>query len=149
MPLLFVATLLGVISLVKLGITIVDMEFRGDSMTVLAWTKSNVTKGERATNAAVIFTMLCLKFGIDEKETCHISAKVNYRRDSLSRLKESGQEIISLMTDFGFEGDRNLRLERDIAVTSLIDCCSPNIVFTNESDLAIFWNSIRNSIENT
>ena len=117
-------------------------------MTALAWSKSNVTKGERATNAAVIFTMLFLKFGIDVKETCHISAKDNYRCDRLSRLKESGQEIVSQMTDFGFDENRILRLESDIAVTSLIDCCSPNILLTNESDLAIFWNTIRNSIEN-
>ena len=118
----FVAALLGVIGLVKLGITVVDIEFIGDSMTALAWPKSNVAKGERATNAAVIFTMLCLKFGIDIKETCHISAKDNYRCDRLSRLKESGREIISLVADFGFEGDRILRFESDIAVTSLIDC---------------------------
>ena len=134
--------------MVKLGIKKVDIEVRGDSKIALAWAKSNVTKGGRAATAAVIFKMLCLMFGINVKETSHISAKDNYRCDRLSRLIESGQEIISLMYDFGFKGKRILQLESDTAVISLIEHCNPFVLFNNEGDFATFWNSIKDAMEN-
>ena len=142
----FIGALLGVIGLVKLGVRNVDIELRGDSVTALSWAKSNVPKGQRSMNAATIFTILCVALSVDVKSTCHISGDDNFKCDRLSRLKESGNTVASIMSDIGLQGVGTLDLESDSAVKTLIRCCDPNTTFTCEDDFAVFWNTIRDAI---
>ena len=138
----FMGALLGIIGLVKLGVRNVDVELRGDSVTALSW----ATKGQRSINAATIFTMLCVALSVDVKSTCHISGDDNFKCDRLSRLKESGNTVASVMSDIGLQGVETLDLESDLAVKTLIRCCDPDTTFTCEGDFALFWNTIRDAI---
>ena len=142
----FMGALLGVIGLVKLGVRNVDIELRGDSVTALSWAKSNVPKGQRSMNSATIFTMFCIALSVDVKVTCHISGEDNYKCDKLSRLKESGNTVASVMSDIGLQGVETLDLESDPAVKTLVHCCDPNTTFTCEGDFAVFWNTVRDAI---
>ena len=98
----FMGALLGIIGLVKLGVRNVDVELRGDSVTALSW----ATKGQRSINAATIFTMLCVALSVDVKSTCHISGDDNFKCDRLSRLKESGNTVASVMSESVYRGLR-------------------------------------------
>ena len=67
----------------------------------------------------------------------------NFKCDRLSRLKESGNTVASVMSDIGLQGVETLDLEADSAVKTLIRCCDSNTTFTCEGDFAVFWNTIR------
>ncbi len=51
----FIGAILSLIGLLQMGIRDVAIEVRGDSMAALTWTIKGRTKGDLATNAAMVF----------------------------------------------------------------------------------------------
>ena len=84
----YMGRLVGLIGLLKLGISNVAVKFRGDSLTALSLTKKEKSKGTLVSNAAIIFSLLCIRFVLNVQDTTHISGDQNRRCDTLSRLAQ-------------------------------------------------------------
>jgi hypothetical protein len=82
----YIGCILGMAGLAVMGIRDVDIEVRGDSIAALTWAETERPRGELVTNAAVVFTLLGISFGLDAKK---LAGEENWRCDRLSRLAES------------------------------------------------------------
>lgn len=84
----FIGCILGLVGLVTLGVRNVDVEVRGDSIAALTWAETERPRGHVVTNASMVFTLLCICFGLDVKRGVHIPGEENWRCDRLSRMAE-------------------------------------------------------------
>ena len=142
----FIGSIVGILGLVRLGVRGVDIEIRGDSMSALTWAQKERTRGSQVTNAAMVYTFVCVSYGIEAKVATHISGEENFRCDQLSRISESGRTVEGVLLGLGLEGVRNLKLEGDSRVLQLIECCRPSEPFKNEVDYISFWHKIVEAI---
>jgi hypothetical protein len=139
----YIGALIGVIGLVQLGLRGMDIELRGDSMSALTWAETERPRGELVTNATMVYTVLCVTYGIETKRTSHICGDDNYRCDKLSRLSESGQSVHEVLQQLGLHNVPDLGLEKDCRFRSLIDCCGPATKFKSEKEFETFWREIK------
>jgi hypothetical protein len=144
----FIGVILGLITLVKMGVRDVDLELRGDSISALSWSESERYSGENSTNAAMVFTLTCIAFGINVKNAIHKSGKQNWRADTLSRLGENGTSIEEAMISIGFGGVPVINLEGDPDAMALLGCCNPLRKIEGEEDFKRFWDEVRSSLVN-
>ena len=102
----YIGGLIGLVGLIKMGISNVAVEFRGDSLTALL-------KGKLVSNAAIVFSLLCIRFGLNVQDTTHISGEENWRCDALSRLSQGKSSLIerSGISRSNTECDREKRHE--------------------------------------
>ena len=142
----FIGSIVGILGLVRLGVRGVDIEIRGDSMSALTWAQKERTRGSQVSNAAMVYTLVCVSYGIEAKVATHISGEENFRCDQLSRISESGRTVEGVLLGLGLEGVRNLKLEGDSRVLQLIECCRPSEPFENEVDFISFWHKIVEAI---
>ena len=133
--------------LIKLGGRDHDVTLRGDSKTALAWAESERPAGEFIINAALVFTLLCIRFGLDVRWSEFLKGKDNWKSDNLSRLWESGWSIEQAMIVNGLGGAPEVDLSRDPSSLSLLECCNPNRKFATESDFLALWCEIRAAVE--
>ena len=138
----FIGAIVGIVGLVKLGVRGVDIEIRGDSMSALTWAQKERTRGSQVSNAAMVYTLVCVSCDIDAKVATHISGEENFRCDQLSRISESGKTVEDVLGGIGLEGVRDLKLEEDSRVLQLIECCRPSEPFEDEVDFMTFWHKI-------
>ena len=89
----YMGGLVGLIGLLKLGVSNVAVEFSGDSLTALSWAKKEKSKGTLVSNTAIVFSLLCIRFGLNVQDTTHISGDQNWRCDTLSRLAQENLTI--------------------------------------------------------
>lgn len=61
------------------------LALRGDSVRVLTWAITERPRGSIVTNAAMIWTLLCVAADIDIREITHIPGELNDKCDQLSR----------------------------------------------------------------
>ena len=80
-----IGAVLAVIGHVLLGFTGMSLALRGDSVTALTWAITERPRGSIITNAAMVWTLLCVATEIDVKEVTHIAGINNERCDRLSR----------------------------------------------------------------
>ena len=71
----YIGALIGVIGLVQLGLRGMDIELRGDSMSALTWAETERPRGELVTNATMVYTVLCVTYGIEAKRTSHAGGR--------------------------------------------------------------------------
>ena len=142
----YVGALVGILGLVQLGIRCRDIEMRGDSVAALTWAHTERISGTRVTNAAMVFTSACLKYGMDVKTATHIAGKDNFRCDSLSRLVESGLSARTVMDDLGFTESGVVDLEVDPSFQRLVLLCNPERTFADEGSFTVFWGEIRDAL---
>ena len=142
----FIGSIVGILGLVRLGVRGVDIEIRGDSMSALTWAQKERTRGSQVTNAAMVYTLVCVSYGIEAKSATHISGEGNFRCDQLSRISESGKTVEGVLLGLGLEGVQNLMLEEDSRVMQLIECCRPSEPFENEGNFISFWHKIVEAI---
>ena len=74
----FIGAILAVVGHVILGYKGQSLALRGDSVTALTWAITERPRGAIVTNAAMIWTLLCIAADIDIREMTHIAA-TNYR----------------------------------------------------------------------
>ena len=142
----YVGAIVGILGLLRLGISNEDIELRGDSISALTWAKTERPRGKVVTNAAMVFTILCVAHGIEAKEATHISGEANYRCDKLSRIAESGLEVADVLSSIGLEGVRDLMLESDGNARDIIQLCRPDRCFTSEGDFIMFWREVTDRV---
>ena len=112
-----IGAITGIMGLLRLGISNEDIELRGDSLSAFTCTKTGRPRGKIATNAAMVFTLLCVSHGIEAKEVTHIGGHANYRCDQLSCISESGLTVENVLLGIGLGRVRNLMLESDSTAT--------------------------------
>ena len=142
----YVGALVGILGLVDLGIKGEDLEIRGDSVAALTWAKTERVRGDRVTNAAMVFTSACLRYGMDVKAVTHIPGEDNDRCDRLSRLAESGLSTRTAMDAMGLATCGVLDLSGNAGFHRLVELCSPGRDFANEECFAEFWAEIRGAL---
>jgi hypothetical protein len=81
----FIGAILAVIGQVILGFSGSSLALRGDSVTALTWAITERPRGLIVTNAAMVWTLLCIAADINVKEVTHISGEENDKCDRLSR----------------------------------------------------------------
>ena len=144
----FIGSIVGILGLVRLGVKNVDIEIRGDSISALTWAQKERTRGMQVSNAAMVYTLVCVSYGIEAKFATHISGEANFRCDQLSRVSESGRtaDPLSELVGLGLGGAQNLKLDQDSRVLQLIESCRPCEPFENEIDFITFWHRIVEAI---
>lgn len=142
----YVGAIVGILGLLRLGVSNEDIELRGDSISALTWAKTERPRGKVVTNAAMVFTILCVTHGIEAKEATHISGDANYRCDQLSRIAESGLEVVDVLKGIGLGDVRDLMLESDGNARDIIESCRPDRCFNSEGDFILFWREITNRV---
>ena len=95
------------------------------------------------TNAAMVFTLLCVSHGIEAKEATHIGGHDNYRCYQLSRIAESGLAVADILVDIRLGGTRDLMLEKDCKARKLMECCRSARHFSSEG---LFWKEIKKTV---
>ena len=81
----FIGALLAVLGHVALGRTGQSIALRGDSVTALAWATTERPRGSIATNAAMVWTLLCVAADVHVTNITHIPGAENDNCDQLSR----------------------------------------------------------------
>ena len=142
----YVGALVGILGLVHLGVHHEDLEMRGDSVTALTWTQTERARGSRVTNAAMVFTAVCIRCGMDVKTATHLSGEDNFRCDELSRLAESGLSTRAVMDNLGFTACGVLDLIGCPSFQRLVELCSPWREFSEEGSFEVFWGEIREAL---
>jgi hypothetical protein len=81
----FIGAILAVVGQVILGFSGSSLALRGDSVTALTWAITERRRGVIVTNAAMVWTLLCIAADNNVKEVTHISGEDNDKCDRLSR----------------------------------------------------------------
>ena len=94
----------------------------------------------------MVYTLVCVSYGIEAKVATHISGEVNFRCDQLSRVSESGRTVDEVLAGLGLRGVPDLKLGEDSRVLQLIESCRPCEPFINEVNFITFWHKIVEAI---
>lgn len=81
----FIGAILAAIGEVVLGYGGSSLALRGDSITALTWAITERPRGSIVTNAAMIWTLLCIATDINIRKVTHIAGEENDKCDRLSR----------------------------------------------------------------
>jgi hypothetical protein len=135
----YIGAMVSLLGLVVLGIKCQDVALRGDSVAALTWAHTERARGDRVTNASMIFVTMCLTFNMDVKLATHISGDCNYRCDRLSRLAEGDRSGEQVMAEIGLSGSRLIQLNEYIEIDRLIQLCDPRLIFEEEESFISFW----------
>ena len=99
---------------------------RGDSITALTWAYTERTRGPTATNAAMVWTLLCIAADVHIADTTHLPGKLNVTCDLLSRRSAANAPVSQQeVKDLGLSGEAVLNLGNIPAVKALISICDP------------------------
>jgi hypothetical protein len=145
----FIAMIMGVLGLLQMGIRDVAIEVRGDSETALSWAVKGRPKGDLATNAAMVFALLCIIGGFRVTMESWISGEDNWRCDRLSRLGEKGQlDNLSVRRALD-DMDRVATpvIELGEPVLNLLALCNPNTEMVEDAAFNMFWSSIKDNVQ--
>jgi hypothetical protein len=142
----YIGGLIGLVGLIKLGINNVAVEFRGDSLTALSWAKKEKSKGKLVSNAAIVFSLLCIRFGLNVQDTTHISGEENWRCDALSRLSQGRSTFIETLLTIGRSDTKVINLDDSNSSSTLLRCCDPRLSLDEEEEFLSFWTDIQNSL---
>ena len=143
----YIGMVIGVLTLIKIGVRDVDVLIRGDSTTALAWMTEGRIKGPSAINAAVVVTALCIRFGIRPRYSVFLSGLDNHKADNLSRLLEHNKSIEKAMMENGHGSARIFDLRGCPNTNILINMCDPTVRIDDEDKFTSLWQTVRDSME--
>ena len=141
----FIGAIVAVVGFVTMGGKGKNLTPRGDSITALTWAYTERTRGPTATNAAMVWTLLCIAADVHIADTTHLPGKLNVTCDLLSRRSAanaplSQQEVMDL-------GTAVLDLGNDPAVKALISLCDPKRILGTDAQFGAFWAEARNCVD--
>jgi hypothetical protein len=125
----FIAVLVGVMSLVRLGAHNCGIHLVGDNMSSLKWSSTEHFKGVLSLRASVMYILTGVQFGIEIITTEHIPGDRNIQCDALSR-GSSPQEL-------GYTVEQILIV--DDFVNRLFELCDPTKPFESIEDMFNLW----------
>ena len=144
----YIGATLAVIGQVVLGLSGSSIALRGDSVTALTWAITERPRGSIVTNAAMVWTLLCIATDVNVREVTHIPGAGNGRCDRLSRRGLSPSiSIAEEAAEMGIIGARVIEMNGDESIMSIIKLCDPRVVVETESEFVEFWTRARRVIE--
>ena len=142
----FIGIVMGLLGLLQMGIRGEAVEVRGDSVSALTWAVKGRPKGDLATNAAIVFALLCILGGFRVTKDTWISGLHNWRCDILSRLGEVGKVDGCREALDGMGRSSTPVISLGVPVLNLLALCNPSAELVEESDFSEFWSSIKVNI---
>jgi hypothetical protein len=117
-----------VIGHVVLGFAGSSLALRGDSVTALTLAITERPRGAIVTNAAMVWTLLCIAMAINVKEVTHTTGEDNEKCDRLSRKGACPRTSISEdATDMGMPGARVVEMNGDETIMRIVELCDQRI----------------------
>lgn len=142
----YIGCTLGLAGLALLGVRDVDVEVRGDSVAALTWVETERPRGDLVTNASMVFTLLCINFGLDVKKGVHISGDENWRCDRLSRFNETGSGVLETLQNMGLGDTPVINLQDNRQIQKLLESCDPQRYLDEDGVFLDFWSGIRDAL---
>lgn len=144
----FTGAIIAVIGQVMLGWSGRSLALRGDSITALTWAITERPRGTRVTNAAMIWTLLCIAADVHVKEVTHIAGTDNGRCDRLSRRVSSAtMSVAEEAAEMGVLGGTVVEVNGNESVMAILRLCDPRTELNSESQFIDFWTSARSAID--
>ena len=143
----YIGGLIGLIGLVKLGISNVAVEFRGDSLTALSWARKEKSKGTLVSNAAIVFSLICIRFGLNVQDTTHISGDNNWRCYLLSRLMQEKLTIDEALCKIERIDTKVIDMDNTGYTSILLRSCDPKNQSENDDEFIYFWTEIQRALD--
>jgi len=106
----------------------------GDITTSVKWGTTERFKGTYGLRSAIVYTLLCVQYDMWVEEAEHIKGELNVIHDKLSR----GSSVV----DLGFSIDKDMMLESDPDLCSLLNLMNPTLPLSHPSSLCNLWCSI-------
>ena len=144
----FIGAIIAVIGHVILGNRGQTLALRGDSVTALTWAITERPRGSIVTNAAMIWTLLCVAADVDIRETTHIPGEQNDNCDQLSRRGLRPTNSVSEHAQaMGIGEAKVLDIAVDEEIMDLIFLCDPRTSISTDRDFTRFWTAARTIID--
>ena len=103
-----------------------------------AWTER--PRGSIVTNAAMIWTLLCVAADVNIRETTNIAGKDNVICNQLSRRGLNPKLTIKQHSaKLGVGGGRVIDAQEDATKMALLRLCSPDVVIESDIQFTRFW----------
>lgn len=144
----FIGAILAVFGHVLMGNKGKSLALRGDSVTALTWAITERSRGSIVTNAAMIWTLLCVAADVDIREITHIAGELNDSCDQLSRRDaDTGMSVVEHAEVLGIASANELDLANNINVMALLRLCDPAIGIDSDDEFKKFWATARFHID--
>ena len=130
----FIAIVMALAMLVKLGVRGASIAVTGDNTTSLSWVLSERFKGVRGQRAAVVYIALGITFDIEVNEATHVAGINNDLCDRLSRGLDPRLA--------GFKEDDIINVHQDAELSKILDLCDPLAEFSTEAELVSLWKNL-------
>jgi len=142
----FMGTIVSIRGAAILGFRDLEIELEGDSQTALTWAETERIRGERGTNAALVFIAQSMVLGIGVSVTLHRIAEENHRSDFLSRLSERGIEVSDRAAIV-----RTYPELRDVpwvetSSGEVLGLCDPALSFDGDGSFTDHWRRVHHAV---
>ena len=144
----FIGAILAVLGHVALGSAGQSIALRGDSVTALTWALTERPRGSIATNASMVWTLLCVAADVHVTDITHIPGTENDSCDQLSRRGSSPTTTLTqhaALLGLGVVSD--VGLDRDPDATALVTMCNPTIPTDTDLQFATFWKNAQAAVD--
>lgn len=136
----FIGAITVIIGGIMIGCRGQSMDLRGDSVTALTWAVTERARGNLATNAAMIWTSLCIAADVNVQEGIHIPGVDNDRCDQLSRRgPDCPQSVEDHAAAMGIIGALDVQVQQDASAKTLLELCCPKVERNTDERFAVFW----------
>jgi hypothetical protein len=135
----FIGAIVAVVGHILLGNRGQSLALRGHSVTALTWAITERPRGSTVTNAAMVWTLLCVAADIDVKEITHIPGEQNESCDQLSR--RGHHPIMSVeehANNLGITGAVTIEAQSDPAIMTMLRLCDPRISIQSNGEFMEF-----------
>lgn len=144
----FIGAVVAVVGHILLGNRGQSLALRGDSVTALTWAITERPRGSTVTNAAMVWTLLCVAADIDVREITHIPGEENDNCDQLSRRgSRSTMSVEEHANKLGIVGATIIEAQDDSDIVTMLRLCDPRISIQSDVEFMKFWNAARAAID--
>lgn len=132
----FVAATIGVRAVIALGGCDCGVAVRGDSIAALSWIERERFSGKLVGNAAMIYVVQAIAWGIRVEQVTHLPAEQNTAADYLSRINEGGRTLEGFRKKFPQFKDAPVV---DTKPSGLVPLCDPQLDIESDAKFTAFW----------
>jgi len=135
----FVAVVMGVVTLVRMGYRGITIKLKGDNISSLKWGSKEHFSSRLCFKAALVYVMLGVAFDVRVVEAEHVPGKDNVFCDALSR----GSSPESL----GVPANEIIHLEGDRVAGEALRLCDPTREVAGMEEFTALWQGVSNIID--
>ena len=124
------------------------LALRGDSVTALTWAITERPRGTIVTNAAMVWTLLCVSTDVDVREVEQIAGEGNENCGRLSRRgTRPRQSLEEEVADMAIGEPEIIEIIDIPGVKTMLELCDPRREFKSESEFFQFCRKAREATE--